>query len=772
MNTRIFHRQNAKIVSYCLVLAILFSASFSLLLNSIIQNTNSSIPPPLSDDLFYPNYIDDRLIGLGEWKEKLGNIDNLLVSDSIAYISGGDNTLVIYNITDITNPEVVSIYDSDIYETKNINLQDDVIVLSEGSSGFEIIDVTDPANPFRLYYNFNFYTQDTIFHNDYLIISDLDTDLRIFDAQDLTDLTQVAYSYDGSYGAYSIDIADHYAIIADGVEGLEIFDIQDILNPVEVGNYNQTNNLFYTDVTVIDDIAYVLNSNNTLLFFNISDITNPILINNYNTSDCDSFVVQDELAYVVGNQNGIEILNCSDLNNISSITTITSVGLPTDLYPHEDLIFVSDWTNGFEIYNTSDLTNVILLGSFFGGYFTEMFYQNNFAYLIDNKGTFTILNVTNPLEIVKLSSYSINDTLTGLYVTDNWVYLTAFNSGLHVLNITDLKNPVKIGHYFDGGNASGVYANGWIAYLADGLDGLEVIDFHNPQAPIEIDNTSIPNLIADKVYSHQGFIYVIDNEYGLYRINFVGDQLGSFISDYRISGIMECVFSSYHCYAATGSLLVLDISQEDEIFLADTVGMYTINDMALISDSFLITSCSISLQLLEITNPTNINNLGSYYDEGMIVDIAYQYGITYKLNILDENDLEIFAFDSDMDTIPDFDELTQYGTSPFDSDTDADLLTDYEELFLYGTNPLNLDSDRDGLSDYEEVMVYFTDPWEKDSDGDGYLDGQEVYDYGTDPLDPSSHPKGEIWMLYVGIIVVFVVISSIIFLRIHANIRK
>ncbi|NHJ40514.1 MAG: hypothetical protein FK731_10825, partial [Asgard group archaeon] len=266
-----------KNIIYCLVFSLLFLISFLYPLNFDTQKIEAIKKPNDNAYQMHPNYIDDRLIGLGEWKEKFGSVDNILVSDSIAYVSGGDNSLVIYNISDVKDPKIISIYDSQIQETNDIYLQGDVLILSGGTSGFEIIDITDLSNPYRLYYNFNFNTEETIFYNDYLIIADTDTDLRIFDATDLTNLEQVAYTYDGSYGAYSIEIVDHYAIIADGVEGLEVFDIQDILNPVEVGSYTETNNNYFLEITVIDSIAYVLNSNNTLLFFNVSDITNPTL---------------------------------------------------------------------------------------------------------------------------------------------------------------------------------------------------------------------------------------------------------------------------------------------------------------------------------------------------------------------------------------------------------------------------------------------------------------------------------------------------------------
>jgi hypothetical protein len=67
----------------------------------------------------------------------------------------------------------------------------------------------------------------------------------------------------------------------------------------------------------------------------------------------------------------------------------------------------------------------------------------------------------------------------------------------------------------------------------------------------------------------------------------------------------------------------------------------------------------------------------------------------------------------------------------FKDDIDQDGLSDDEERSL-GTSLTDHDTDADGLPDYEEVSVFGTDPLARDSDGDGISDGFEVVE-GTNP---------------------------------------
>lgn len=92
--------------------------------------------------------------------------------------------------------------------------------------------------------------------------------------------------------------------------------------------------------------------------------------------------------------------------------------------------------------------------------------------------------------------------------------------------------------------------------------------------------------------------------------------------------------------------------------------------------------------------------------------------------------------DTDGDGLSDADEISVWGTDPYNPDTDGDGLTDGEEVLQYRTDPLNPDTDWDGLLDGAEVHVHRTDPLKRDTDGGGVADGHEVIEDHTNPLDP------------------------------------
>lgn len=102
-----------------------------------------------------------------------------------------------------------------------------------------------------------------------------------------------------------------------------------------------------------------------------------------------------------------------------------------------------------------------------------------------------------------------------------------------------------------------------------------------------------------------------------------------------------------------------------------------------------------------------------------------------------------YVADTDMDGVPDKDEIALYKTSIYNSDTDGDGYSDWVEL-VNGYSPLNAeavtleenDYDGDGLSDRMELN-FGTDLSKADTDEDGYTDGAEIESY-YNPLESSS----------------------------------
>ena len=120
--------------------------------------------------------------------------------------------------------------------------------------------------------------------------------------------------------------------------------------------------------------------------------------------------------------------------------------------------------------------------------------------------------------------------------------------------------------------------------------------------------------------------------------------------------------------------------------------------------------------------------------------------------LLDE--LEIYSGtdinnqDTDGDGLTDFQEVTELGTDALKPDTDDDGVNDYEEdldgdgicngeEYRIGSSPGSFDSDGDTLNDFEEVNTHKTSPIKTDTDDDGAADDWEISN-GYNPLERNA----------------------------------
>ncbi|NHJ87719.1 MAG: hypothetical protein FK734_19815 [Asgard group archaeon] len=717
-----------------------------------------------------------RITEIGSWEQNLGDVDSIMIDGDLAYIGGGDCTLTILNISDVTKPELISTYNSGILHVSNIYLDDSVLFLSKTTSGFEVINVSDPYNPSEISYQSTYYISDLTISGDYLFCTSNYMDLRVFSIANLSNIELIASINYGTYGSYGIDLVDHYVYLANGLEGLKIYDIADPYNPQLVGR-NDTITTNFLKITVQNNISYILDNNNTILTFDVSNVTNPTLLDLYHGIDYDNFFVEENYIYVMGKNIGLEILNETNHENITLVSAFPFSGNPTDIFVKEDHIFITDWTYCLMIIDITNKLSPLEITNFGNGVLEKSFIYDDYAFLIDTKVGLIILNITDPAHPRKIASYSNDTELTSVYVENNLAFISIKNNGFKILNITDITNPTVISHHYDGGSASDIYASPSRVYLADGLDGLEIYDISNVSAPVKIASsyfrtTTGITFSAQKLTIESGFAYVIDDEYGLFVIEIRDNEDIGLIHDFiYISQLYDCVVANGLCYAAKGSgINVYSIIDPDDIFYINSFYYSYAYDLKLFNQNFLVSSGNTGFRVIDIENGENLFILNSYDNLGIKVDIERYKNNLVLVNSIGAPDFQIISIDGDQDGLSDIDELLFYHTFPDFEDTDNDLLTDGEEILIYGTNPLNPDTDDDGLRDGFEIIETHTDPKNPDTDGDGYSDGYE-YLHGSDPNDPKSVPFYQTWMVYVTIIAVTLVISSLLIVNILRRIR-
>ncbi|MHA2296860.1 MAG: LVIVD repeat-containing protein [Candidatus Hodarchaeales archaeon] len=208
------------------------------------------------------------------------------IIDKLAYIAAGEYGLVILNVSDLTNPSLISQFD-DGGEINGLNVAGSKAYLADLTHGIEILDISDPENPVKL-------GQNNI-------------------AED----------------AWRILVIGNLAYVSCAENGLFIFDVSDPANPVLNGSYTDHTSL---NIQVVGDRGFVAGIEDGLLVLDVSDPTNPVLLGQYDDGGTSLNVhVVNDMIYVADQVDGMEIIRITEDNDISTSDTATTPGFELPL---------------------------------------------------------------------------------------------------------------------------------------------------------------------------------------------------------------------------------------------------------------------------------------------------------------------------------------------------------------------------------------------------------------------------------------------------------
>ena len=234
-----------------------------------------------------------------------------------ATVSNGVNIFDFSNTSDL---QLLSVYSNYTYSTF-IQLQEELLFIGAEERGLQIVNVTDPSNPF-LIGNWSdpigtigpvYVMNDYAFVGTRTIIPDVSItylDLKVLDISDPTNITYVStVDTGGTYNggapkAYNNDLV----YFNDHAFGLKILNFS---NPYDVsiaGNFSDGG--FYNDVELVDgELAFLADDSFGLKVVNCSDVENLSLMG---TQELEwrtlRVVVKDTRAYIATLSGGIRIL--------------------------------------------------------------------------------------------------------------------------------------------------------------------------------------------------------------------------------------------------------------------------------------------------------------------------------------------------------------------------------------------------------------------------------------------------------------------------------
>jgi len=287
-----------------------------------------------------------------------GYAQDVVIKDTIAYVTQGEGGLMIISIADKKTPEELAIVFKELKGYSNkIEIKDTVVYISAGSFGVSVIDVFNPVNPvvtatnlalkpaegFDINGNFLFtaigeygfkisdisyptqpdirgetstpgFAQAVCVSPDtnYLLVACGEMGFSLFNISELQ-------SGWGTYPiagwmdtpGYAEDVVSHptlpYAFMACGTGGLYILDYSDSSNIKIAGSYSTGG--YAKEVVYKNNLLYVTTGQRGLQIFNISNISAPALVGTVETNLAMGLAVDDKYVYVADELEGLIIIS-------------------------------------------------------------------------------------------------------------------------------------------------------------------------------------------------------------------------------------------------------------------------------------------------------------------------------------------------------------------------------------------------------------------------------------------------------------------------------
>ncbi len=300
---------------------------------------------------------------------------DVYVQDNLAYVAADD--LFIIDVSDPTNPTLVSRYDGIIYDDRtekdydtlalgtSVQVIDNLAYIADGYRTLNVADISNLANP-EAKGSYPSEIQGVRVQVTDNLAYVAGKGLIVLDTSRLNGFTQASEARESYLGGYSdgcylergvnaglsrdVQVVNNLAYVTSDGCGLMIIDISNPGNTSLVGLYDTLSEP--VNLQVVDNLAYIAAKSGGLQIIDVSDPTNPTLRGSYETAgDAQDVQVVDNLAYVLNRERLVEVLDVSDpaapvLYAVSddAIALARTYGAfaSNAIYVSGDLIYVAD----------------------------------------------------------------------------------------------------------------------------------------------------------------------------------------------------------------------------------------------------------------------------------------------------------------------------------------------------------------------------------------------------------------------------------------------
>lgn len=462
--------------------------------------------------------------------ESSSPLQHLQVVANTAYIAAYNEGLLILDLADERTPGLTSTTDLDFNATA-IDVTGNEVILG-GDSSLAIVNTSDKSAP-SITTNHSladigipeFSIVSFSRENDFLYLAASTGGVAIIDVSHSSELIVVETIVTPPTSALELFIIDRSLIVADGPNGVLVLDIFATTDS-DGDEIQDGSDIFPTDPNEWEDADgdgigdnSDLDDDNDGVPDNNDDFPNNPLESSDsdgdNVGDNSDLYPNDPLEWEDGDTDGIA--DNSDLNQavqISSVTTIDTLGQARGVIKDGDTVFVADGTAGVQIYQIQADGTLVKVGEFelgldLGEDVSARSLQKigNILYVAYRSQGLYVLDVTNLSDPQVITTRETLDRSTFVTVFGDRLYLSD-RDWLQIFDISNPENPIFLGSAEAPEEYHRLVAENNILYIAGYYAGLVILDMEDPANVTPISRTGADGFPLWAIAKKNNYVFV------------------------------------------------------------------------------------------------------------------------------------------------------------------------------------------------------------------------------------------------------------------------
>lgn len=286
-----------------------------------------------------------------------GYANDVYADEDIVYLIDFTEGFLIYDISELANPTLLGSYigynnlDSNVKGGKTFHIREDCAIVGFMGAGLKILNISDPTNLEVIgeYFGGKIYHIKVIDNYVYMAMSDYG--FQIIDISNLADPIKIGEFVNGN-DLYHIHVIGNIAYLRDYDQDKTL--CLNVTDPANITEITQFDWAAYR-ITMDDNIGYLSSINGGVLVYDFNEPTNPIFLEEYyDGGDTSDIAIVDDYAFVADIDDGLEILNISDPTNLVEIAQFDDGGRARNIHVQGNRAYISEFEDGLEIIQLWD----------------------------------------------------------------------------------------------------------------------------------------------------------------------------------------------------------------------------------------------------------------------------------------------------------------------------------------------------------------------------------------------------------------------------------